>query len=132
MGVKLGPRVRIEWRARIGKKEGKAYSYVPKTIATKLGLKESASPTIKKTDVIRKGKKGARYPVAGSQGIGTRYITVDFGEKTPKGNPKYVTLRIPRGTGLVDVLDELAGKSKAQRLRYPGNKYWYTIPGSNA
>jgi hypothetical protein len=133
MGKKLGPRIRIEWRARIEKKETKAYSYVPKTIADKLKLKEATAPSLTIKDVVKKNKKGRNYPVPGSQGVGIQSVTCDFGEKTAKGNPKYVSLQIPRGTSITDVIAQLASAgSKVQRIRYQGNKFWYNVPGAGA
>jgi hypothetical protein len=129
MGLKLGPRQRIEWDARRGKKDVKAYSWIPKTIADKCGLKQVDKPSLKKTDVIGKNKKGRAYPIAGSQGIGVNVVLVDFGEKTPKGNPKYKQVRIPAGTSISTVIDRLTG-SKALRVQFPGNKFWYGIPGA--
>lgn len=129
--AKLGPRKRVEWDVRRDKKDTKAYSYVPETIMKKLGLTESkSSAKLTLKDVVKKNKKGRRYPSGSQSSIGSVKFEVDLGQVTAKGNRKLVSLLGPEGATISEAIELLAAGKKAQRVRFEGNERWYPIPGA--
>lgn len=131
MGTKLGPRQRIEWDVRRNKVDTKGYSFVPETIVKKLGLTVSkTSAKLSLNDVVKKNKKGRRYPSGSSSSIGSVTFDVDLGTKTAKGNPKHVSLIGPAGATVSEAITLLSAGKKAQRVRIEGNERWYSIPGA--